>query len=89
MIVSLIAALALYGQPPAKDGDAKSDKPAASDVKKADDGEKKICKTDSSTGSRIPVKTCRTKAQWDELAEAARLQAEHVGDLRVDGGRGP
>jgi hypothetical protein len=34
--------------------------------------EKKICKTDTGTGSIMPKRTCRTKVEWDALTEQSR-----------------
>ena len=34
--------------------------------------EKKICKTDVGTGSIMPKRTCRTKAEWDALTEQSK-----------------
>lgn len=28
-----------------------------------------ICRSDANTGSRLPNKTCRTKEEWDRIAE--------------------
>jgi hypothetical protein len=36
--------------------------------------EKKICKSDVSTGSIMPKRTCRTKAEWDAIT--AQSQAD-------------
>ena len=92
MIVSMIAALALQasGSAPADSAksDPKTDKPAATDVAKpADDpSQKKICRTDNAAGSHIPTKICKTKAQWDKIAEDAKSTADRIGDFRSAGG---
>lgn len=39
------------------------------------DAEKRVCKQQKQTGTRFAKATCRTRAEWDAIAEAARLQA--------------
>lgn len=34
--------------------------------------EKKVCKTDVGTGSIMPKRTCRTKAEWEALTEQSK-----------------
>lgn len=34
------------------------------------DGEKVVCKLITEADSRIPVRLCRTEAQWEEMAKA-------------------
>ena len=64
MIVLLsLSALALF---PAQ---AQEQKPA-----KAKDA--MVCKYQARTGTRFRTKTCRTRSNWDEMEEAARLQAQ-------------
>jgi predicted secreted protein len=41
--------------------------------------EKKICRTETNTGSIMPRRTCKTQAEWDQLANANRGT---VNDLR-------
>ena len=31
------------------------------------DGDKLVCKVEAKTGSRFPTKTCRTKAEWEQI----------------------
>ena len=49
--------------------------PAYAEEKKADDPEKKVCKSEASSTSRMTKKICRTRAEWkamqDESAKAA------------------
>ena len=60
--------------------------------------EKKICRTEKITGSRSRVRrTCLTRAQWDEIAEATRKnmndfyrESNSTGPAISDGaGQGP
>jgi hypothetical protein len=46
--------------------------------------EKKICKTDRETKSRIPKKTCLTQSEWN-LKSAQDDLDDAVGRLRVQG----
>lgn len=34
-----------------------------------DDPNRVVCRNDINTGSRLKKKTCRTQAEWDEIAE--------------------
>lgn len=34
-----------------------------------DPGERMVCKRDAKTGTRFKKSTCRTKAEWDQIAE--------------------
>lgn len=38
--------------------------------------EKKVCKTERSTGSIMPKRTCRSKAEWDAQANDRNRMAE-------------
>lgn len=40
--------------------------------------EKKICKDDSRTGSIMPKRICRTKAEWDEISARSQQDLEKV-----------
>lgn len=37
--------------------------------------EKRICRSENFVGSRKPVKTCKTAAEWKAVDDAARRQA--------------
>lgn len=53
----------------ANDDKNNDNKTAATDQKPKPAKEKKICRTDNATGSRVEVRrTCMTKAEWDALA---------------------
>jgi hypothetical protein len=44
----------------------------------SDYSQKKVCKVEGSIGSRLNRKrTCRSQAEWDELARESRATAEH------------
>lgn len=51
-----------------------------------------ICRNEPNTGSRLPKKVCRTRAEWDEIAAASAelgrsLQRDTVGGAISDGSR--
>nr|WP_250890117.1 hypothetical protein [Sphingobium nicotianae] len=37
---------------------------APSDKSQSNDGEKKVCRSDTTTGSIMPKRICRTRAEW-------------------------
>lgn len=61
MFVSSILALAAVAQSPPATIPAPAAQPPAAPVVK----EKKICMPDDSTGSIVPKRVCRTRAEWD------------------------
>jgi hypothetical protein len=66
----LLAAIAAFAvAAPAVAGDRDKDQKSAQDAPK----EKKICHTETVTGSLIArQRICKTQAQWDEIAAATR-----------------
>ena len=47
--------------------------------RRADYGTKKICKVEARNGSRLGgQRSCKTQAEWDQLAREARLTAENI-----------
>jgi len=50
--------------------------PAAKPVK-----EEKICQRLVPTGSMLPVKTCRTKAEWEKIANSGQGQLRQLKDV--------
>lgn len=40
------------------------------------DSDKLICKTAPKTGSRFPEKVCKTKQEWDAIAQQARTDLQ-------------
>jgi hypothetical protein len=68
-LVAAVAAILLVGG--AAVAKEKADKPPK---------EKKICKADKESTSRIPKKTCLTQAEWDERAGQGALD-EAAGKL--------
>ncbi|MCA1200253.1 hypothetical protein K9B35_19980 [Sphingomonas sp. R647] len=40
------------------------------------DAQQRVCKMHKQTGTRFSKTTCRTRAEWDAIAEAARRTAE-------------
>lgn len=51
--------------------------------------EKKICKPVKSTVSRIPMRECRTREQWDSIAKEAQMQAEEAARQSLRQGENP
>lgn len=59
---------------------------SSSDVLLVDnDPNRVVCRNDINTGSRLKKKTCRTQAEWDEIAERT---AEMHRDLQRDSAAG-
>ena len=47
--------------------------------KGSDYKDKKICKVEGRAGSRLGgVRTCKSQAEWDQLARESRLTAENI-----------
>lgn len=51
-----------------------------------------ICRNEPNTGSRLPKKVCRTRAEWDEIAAASAelgrsLERDTIGGGITDGSR--
>ena len=49
------------------------------------DDQRRVCKQTTATGSIIPTRTCKTKAEWEQirergLAQLERLKADRVRD---------
>ncbi len=66
---------------------------SSSDVLLADDDPNRVvCRNDINTGSRLKKKTCRTQAEWDEIAERTAemhrgLQRDSAEGAITDGSR--
>ena len=43
------------------------------------DPDKKICRNEASTGSRMRTRTCRTKAEWDAILAADQGAVQRMG----------
>ena len=81
MIAALIGALVLAAQaatpvdpaaaPPAGKDSAKAAKPAS-------DPNRIVCKTEATTGSLFPTRTCRTQAAWDALREEGQRLTQDI-----------
>jgi hypothetical protein len=80
-VVAPLAVLAMAAAVPASAQDAGTSQPAEKPVK-----EKKICKSDTGTGSIMPKRTCRTKAEWAALTEQSKGNLER--SQKVSGGTG-
>lgn len=63
MLAVVTSAVPASAQEPVDASQPAAEKPAK---------EKKICKTDVGTGSIMPKRTCRTKAEWDALTEQSK-----------------
>jgi hypothetical protein len=71
---ALLAPVASFAQVPAPQP---ATAPAARPVK-----DKKVCKAEEETGSRLGRKTiCRTQAEWDELSYRQRQEIERKSRL--------
>jgi hypothetical protein len=70
MFITLISATLLGAASPTTAVYAMADAPAA---------EKKICKREKQIGSMVrKKKTCRTKAEWDVIAEGSRDELDRI-----------
>lgn len=58
-MLTLFLSLAMAGDASATTGDSQS----------AEDN-KVVCRSEWTVGSRIPVRTCRSKKEWDQIEEA-------------------
>lgn len=54
--------------------------PMAAIAKDDGDGQKMICKYRQETGTRFKTKTCKTAAQWEEMAENNRSGLKEMVD---------
>ena len=62
--------------------------PALADTPPASPAEKKICRTEQPTGSIFAKRARHTRAEWDKLNGAGRVERERdQGPLRGDGVR--
>lgn len=73
-IILPLLALALSASPAfaKKDGEKAPSDPA----------QKKMCRTAASTGTILPSRTCKTRAEWDAIDKANALDAERALDYR-------
>ena len=39
---------------------------------------KKVCKTQTATGSIMPARTCKTKAEWEQIRQRSLAQLEQL-----------
>jgi hypothetical protein len=70
MFITLISATLLGAASPTTAVSAMADAPAA---------EKKICKREKQIGSMVrKKKTCRTKAEWDVIADGSRDELDRI-----------
>jgi hypothetical protein len=47
---------------------------------RAGDPKEVVCKTIATTGTRFPVKDCRTRSEWNQLAIDSRQAAHDISD---------
>ena len=73
----LFASALLATAAPGDSAPAAGPAPAAKPVK-----EKKVCRSDVSTGSIMPKTTCKTQSEWDALGAANRGAREQMTDIR-------
>lgn len=67
-LVPALMSVTVAAIPASAQDDAGAAQPAAEKPAK----EKKVCKSDVGTGSIMPKRICRTKAEWDALTEQSR-----------------
>lgn len=81
MFIALLAGLMMVASSP---GAAATPAPAgatpapSSSVTGKSDPNRMICKKESIPGSRFTTKTCRTLAEWEQLAEDARTVTRDI-----------
>ncbi|WP_375382097.1 hypothetical protein [uncultured Sphingomonas sp.] len=63
--------------------------PVVAKDKKPVDPNKKICRTDTNTGSIMPKSTCHTAAEWAAIDHSTGAGGSPTGDLRGQGGARP
>lgn len=56
--------------------------------KKPVDPARKICRSETPTGSRLPVSTCHTAADWAQLDAAGAASADRLRDMSSRNGGG-
>lgn len=62
---------------------------SASEAARAADDNEVVCKKQTDTGSRFQKKTCRTRAQWEQMRiQQQRDLREHIDRPLVNGARG-
>ena len=69
VLIALTAAV-----PAAAYDDAAASQPASEKPVK----EKKVCKSEVGTGSIMPKRTCRTKAEWAAITEQSKAQLDRT-----------
>lgn len=69
-----IALILLIAAAPAAAG------PQSNPGKPAQDGQQMVCKSQPRANSRLPKKTCMTRAQWEVMAEQHRRDAKEMID---------
>ena len=83
---TLALAPGVQAQSPAQAGGAESKAASAEHL----DGKKRVCKAVTYTGSRLgATKICKSRAEWEELAETHRkvLERQQMNrDFKFDGG---
>jgi hypothetical protein len=76
MIISLLFAVALAADSPA------TIPVATNQPKTTEASEKKICRSDHSTGSIIPKRVCHTQAEWDQMEAEGHQMLDMVQSQR-------
>ncbi len=76
-IVSMLAALALAGDPGTPAPVEETSEATAEVVERASksakaDADRLVCRREAKANSRFTTKVCKTAAEWEERAEAAR-----------------
>ena len=53
-------------------------------VSKERDPNQKVCRTEYPLGSRIPERVCKTRGEWDAIAERTRDELRRAGNNRSE-----
>lgn len=82
LIAASAVALLLCASTAALAGDETAPAPAADETQAQPDKPKKICRRETSTGSVMPKRVCRTAAQIEAEARATERQRSQAETLR-------
>ena len=57
--------------------------PGSAATSSAAEGDKLVCKIKARTGTRFPAKTCRTRADWEQITAQHRREASEMIDRPI------
>ena len=72
----LIAGAATVGSSAAVAGAGTQATAAPNQQSSSEDRSRRVCRSVTPSGTRLPIRTCRTQAEWDEQAAQARHRME-------------